>query len=138
MAIKEKTKKSGVSSFFDISNIILKKLPRPTDEEIDKHSGPWMLNMQYSCSEALVGLAHELSKIKLSNREYFDFCYYGIPKMNVFIRYTATKAKKDQEIKWISEHFGCNIEHAKQYMKLLPEEEKSLIFEGFLNRGIKK
>ena len=128
----------AVKSFFDISNIILKKLPIPSDEEIDKHSGPWMLNMQYSCHEQLVSLAHELSKLKLSNKEYFDFCYYGIPKMNVFIRYTATKAKKDQEIKWISEYFGVSIEHAKQYMQLLPEEEKNNIYEGFINRGIKK
>jgi hypothetical protein len=125
-----------ITSFFGITDCILKKTPIPTDAEINKHCSVWMINMQMSCCEQLTQLAHELSKVKLTNKDYFDFCYYGIPKMNVFIKYTAQKAKKDQEVKWIAEHFGCNIEHAKQYMQLLQEKEKEEIFEGFTNRGI--
>lgn len=127
-----------ITNFFGITDCVLKKSNIPTDEEIQKHCSQWMINMQMSCSESLTQLAHELSKLKLTNKEYFDFCYYGIPKMNIFIKYTAKKAKQDQEIKWISEYFSVSLEQAKQYNKLLPEDEKQQIFEYFNNRGIKK
>lgn len=130
--------KKNVKSFFDIMDIILKKHDYPDEEEVKKYCSIWLLNMQMSCSESLTQLAHELSKLKLTNKEYFDFCYYGIPKMNIFIKYTAKKAKQDQEIKWISEYFSVSLEQAKQYIKLLPEDEKQQIFEYFNNRGIKK
>lgn len=127
-----------ITNFFGITDCILKKTNIPSDEEIQKHCSQWMINMQISCCEPLTQLAHELSKLKLTNKEYFDFCYHGIPKMNIFIKYNATKAKKDQEVKWVSEYFGCNIENAKQYMQLLSEDEKKDIFEYYTNRGMKK
>lgn len=127
-----------ILNFFGITDCILKKTNYPSDEEIQKHCSQWMVNMQMSCSEPLTQLAHELSKLKLTNKEYFDFCYYGIPKMNIFIKYNAKKAKQDQEIKWISEYFSVSLEQAKQYIKLLPEDEKQQIFEFYTNRGMKK
>ena len=127
-----------ITSFFGITDCFLKKTNYPTNEEIQKHCSQWMINMQLSCCEPLTQLAHELSKLKISNKDYFDFCYYGIPKMNTFIKYNASKAKSDQEIKWISEHFSCNIEHAKQYIQLLPEQEKEDILDLYRSRGKNK
>ncbi len=127
-----------ITNFFGITNCFLKKEPYPNDETIEKNTVQWMCNNQISCFEPLTQLAHELSKVKITNKEYFDFCYFGIPKITSFIKYNAVKSKKDQEIKWISEYFSISLEQAKQYFLLLPEEEKVKIFEFFTNRGIKK
>ena len=87
---------------------------------------------------SLEGIKHELSKIKISNKDYFDVCYYGIPKMNTFIKYNAQKAKLDQEVKWIAEYYHVSVEQAKQYMKLLKEEEKEQIYDAYRHTGVKR
>lgn len=127
-----------VKSFFDIANIITKKLPRPSDEDIQKYCVIWMLNNYFSCSEHFAPLVAELSTLKLSNLEYFDILYYGIPKTNIFIRYAAQKAKADKLFKDISTHYGVSLEVAKQYAKLMSKEELDQIEEVYEEKGLKK
>lgn len=127
-----------VKSFFDIANVILKKLPRPADEVINKHTIQWMLNNYFSCSEHFAPLVAELATLKLSNLEYFDILYYGIPKTNIFIRYAAQKAKADKLFKDISTHYGVSIEIAKQYAKLMSKEELAQIEDIYEEKGLKK
>jgi hypothetical protein len=118
--------------------IILDKKPRPTDEEIEKHTNIWMLNLYFSCDKQLSELAHQLSKMKLSNKEYFDLCYYGIPKMKSFIQYNAKKVVKEENVKMIMEYYGYNYHNAKQASEIISDNEMKEIVSFFKDRGIKK
>lgn len=132
------TSPTGIKSFFDIANILLKKLPYPSDEDIQKHCNQWMLCSYFSCDEQLAPLAAELARYKMSNKEYFDVIYYGIPKTSKFIRYAAQKMKADITIKNLTRHYECSVEIAKQYMALISEQELEKINEMYEQKGIKK
>ena len=128
----------AVKSFFDIMNVIMKKQPIPSDEDIQKHCNQWMLNMYMSCDMTLAPLAAELAKYNITNKQYFDLLYNAIPKNNKFIKWEASKAKKEQDIKYIMEYFGCSYQIAKQYNGIMDDAEIKTIREGFENRGMRK
>lgn len=127
-----------IKNFFGIIDCVLKKGPYPEDEVIQKQTVQWMCNNMLSCDEQLAPLAATLSSLKMSNKEYFDILYFGIPKTNKFIRYAAQKAKADQLNKDVSIHFGVSLEMAKRYIKLLPASEIKYITELYEEKGLKK
>lgn len=127
-----------IKSFFDIANIITKKLPYPSEEDIQKFTVQWMLNNYFSCSQQLAPLAAQLSSLKLSNKEYFDMLYYGVPKINTFIKYSAQKAKADTQIKNLCTYYMISPEIAKQYLPLLSAAELARIDELYEEKPMKK
>jgi hypothetical protein len=136
--MKEKVPKEQkkISSFFDLINIILEKKPYPSDEDIKKHCNPYMLNLTFSNDQQLAGIAHEMSKYRISNKMYFDCMYHGIPKCKKFIKFNSTKAKKEQDIVYMMEHFGVSLSIAKDYIKLIDETELQEIRDFYEKRGV--
>lgn len=137
MAVKTKEEKNP-SSFFDIMNICLKKLSIPSDDLIQKHCNQWMLCNYLSCCQEFAPLAAELSTLKLTNKEFFDILYYGLPKTNMFIKYNATKAKADARVKNVCNHYGVSPEISKQYIKIMCEDELIKIDDLYAEKGLRK
>lgn len=127
-----------VKSFFDIVNVILEKKPYPSDEDIQKHCNQYMINSMLSCDVQLADIAHEMSKIKVTNKMYFDCLYNGIPKCKKFIKWNATKAKKEQDIQYLIEYFGVSQTIAKSYVQLIEESELQEIRDFYEKVGIIK
>ena len=125
-----------VKSFFDVANIILEK--KQGDYIPDKNCNQFMLNSYFSCDQSFVGIAHEMSKLKISDKAYFDCLYYGLPKIKKFIKWNATKAKKEQHIQYIMEYFKCSHETAKDYLILIDDKELKYIISYYEDRGLKK
>lgn len=135
---KEPKEAKPIGSFFDMVSVILEKKPKPTDEEIKKHCNQYMINMMLSCDAQLAGIAHEMSKLNINNNMYFDCLYNGIPKCKKYIKWNATKAKKEQDILYLMEHFSCTQSLAKQYVKLIEKDEMDEIRDYFTKRGVLK
>lgn len=127
-----------VKSFFDIVNIIFQKKSIPSEEDINKHCNQYMINQLLSCDSQLVSLAFEMSKLKISNKEYFNCLYYGLPNTKKFIKYNASKVKEDEDIIYIMQHFNCTKEVAKDYIKLIDKNELKEIINFYTKRGIIK
>jgi hypothetical protein len=138
MAVEKKAKAVEIKSFFDIVKVILTKAPYPTDDEINKHTNQYMINMMFSCDEQLAGTAHQMSKARITDRMYFDCLYHGLPKTNKFIKWNAAKAKKEQDVQYLMEYFGCSQLLAKQSEQLIDKSEMDYIRDFFTKRGIVK
>jgi hypothetical protein len=135
--MKEQTP-SPVKSFFDIVTIILEKKAYPSDEDIQKHCNQYMCNQMLSCDVQLAEIAHEMGKLKITNKMYFDCLYNGIPKVKKYIKWNATKAKKEQHILYLMEWFRCSQTTAKSYVQLIEKSEMDTIVEYFEKRGVVK
>jgi cytochrome c553 len=69
----------------------------------------------------------------------FDCYYFGVPQSKgKFIKYLATKVKAEQDIKYLTDYYQCTQQTAKEYLKLISEEDMKQIREYFENRGVKK
>lgn len=135
---KEKAPPKGISSFFDIVDILLKKKPIPSDEDIQKHCNQYMVVTYLSCEAQFAEIAHEMAKLKITNKMFFMCLYEGLPKCNKFIKWNASKTKKEQHIVHLMEYFGCSQITAKQYLQLISKEELEKINDIYENQGIKK
>lgn len=120
---------------FDFLNIFFEKKAIPSREEIDKDCNQYILNKTFSCDQNLVSLAHEMSKIKVTNKMYFDCMYYGLPRMKKFIKYNAGKAEKIQNIQYLMEYYGCSEQVAKEYSFLISDDEMKQIKDAYEKRG---
>jgi len=138
MALKEPNPTKPIGSFFDMVNVIFEKKAIPTEEEIKKHCNPYMINMMLSCDAQFTGIAHEMSKLKISNKMYFDCLYNGLPKIKKYIKWNAKKAAKEQDILYLMEYYGCSQTTAKTHEKLIDKGEMDSIRDSFTKRGILK
>ena len=127
---------SKPKSFFDIVSILLEKKPYPSDEDIQKHCNQYMINSMLSCDSQLTEIAHEMSKLKISNKMYFDCLYHGLPKVKKYIKWNASKSKKEQNILYIMEWFRCSHSNAKLYVDLIEKNEMQSIIDYHEKRGI--
>lgn len=122
---------------FDFLNVFFEKKTIPTPEEIHKDCNQYIINMTLSCDKLFAGIAHEMSKLKISNKMYFDCLYHGLPKGKRFIKYNASKAKKDQDISYLMDYYNCSQQVAKEYSHLIDESEMKQIREFYEKRGLK-
>lgn len=128
-------KQTPVKSFFDIVNILLEKKPYPCDDDIKKYCNQYMVNSMLSCDPQFAEIAHKMAQLKITNKMYFDCLYHGLPKCKKFIKWNATKAKKEQDIQYLMEYYGISQTKAKSYVQLIQKEELQFIRESFENRG---
>lgn len=126
-----------IKNFFDIFNCITSK-QRPTDEEIDSFTNQWMINLLMSSDLSLAPLAFEMSKMKVTNRQYYEVLDRFIPKCKKYIRWNATKAKKEEETLILMQHFGCCLQNARQHAIIMDEAELKGIISSYrdLERGL--
>lgn len=122
---------------FDFLNIFFEKKKYPSNEEIEKDLNQYILNMTFSCDQQLATLAHELTKLKLTNKMYFDLLYYSMPKCKKFIKYNASKPKKLQDIQYLMEYYKCSQQTAKEYHDIISEDDMKLIRDVYEKRGLK-
>lgn len=128
----------AITKPFDFLNVVFEKKTYPSEEEIDKFCNQWLLNATFSCDASLVELAHEMSKLRISNKEYFDCLYFGLPNKKRYIQYNAKKSKTEENIKYIMDYYGCSQQTAKDYAVLIDEEEMKKIKDFFEKRGKSK
>lgn len=140
MEIKKKNIKAPVpiTKFFDLLNVFFEKKDIPTDEEIQKHCNQFMLNLTLSCDPQMAEIAHEMCKIKISNKEYFDCLYYGLPKGKRYIPYNAQKAKKEEDVQYIAKYYKCNNDVARTYRNLIDDAEAKRITELYTKQGVRR
>lgn len=98
----------------------------------------WMVNKVFSCHSEYYVLATEMSK-QMSDREHFDFYYYLLPKNpKLYIPYLCKKEKTEKDIQYLMEYYQINQTTAKQYLKLISDEDMKTVRGYFENRGLKK
>jgi hypothetical protein len=123
---------------FDFLNIFFEKKKHPTIDEINKDCNQYILNMTLSCEKGFTVLAHELTKIKISNKMYYDFLYEALPKGKRYIQYNAGKAKKDQDVSYLMTYFGTSQQTAKEYSDIISDSEMKEIRDYYEKRGTNK
>jgi hypothetical protein len=128
-------KPTPIKDFFGIVNVILEKKPYPTDEDIKKHCNQYMVGTMLSCDIQFTGIAHKMAQMKISNKMYFDCLYHGLTKCKRFIKWNATKAKKEQDIQYLMEYYGISQSNAKTYEQLIDKDELTFIRDYFEKRG---
>ena len=126
-----------ITSFFDIVNIILEKKPIPSIEDINKHCNQYMICQMLSNDIQFTGIAMEMSKLKISNKMFFDCLYNGIPKCKKYIQWNCSKQKKETDIMYLMEYYSCSQTTAKQYISIIDEKELTYIRDYFIKRGTK-
>lgn len=112
-----------------------KKIEGIYEETFNKEYSQFMVNRVFSCDQQLLFLANELNKQGFTNKMHHDFLYHVIPKGKRWIKYSAKKAKVEKELEYIMKYFGCNIQIAKSYYKLLSKDELKEIKDFFEKRG---
>lgn len=123
-----------VKSFFDIVNAILEK-KQVSREDIQAQCNQYMVGSMLSCDASFAEIAHELAKLKLTNKMYYDCLYHGLPKIKKFIKWNASKAKKEQNIMYLMDYFKCSQNTAKEYESLIEPKELEQIVEHYKTRG---
>lgn len=141
MAKAKAKKESGpkkVGLFDFLKRLVNKKsLPETQEgEELDGFS-PFMINRFMSCEMNFVQLSNAMNTNGLTKEMVFDFYDHTIPKNNTFIKYNAKKEKAEKHLKYVMDWYTCNIQTAKQYMRLISEDEMQEIIDFFEKRGRK-
>lgn len=128
-----------MSDLFSYLKRLTKKEPiDESQEQFQKDYSPYMVNRFLSCERNFLPIVKEMNRDHVTKEMHFDFCDTVIPKSNKFLKYNLKKEKHEKEIKYIAEFFGEAIQTAKQYHKLISEEEMKRITDFFEKRGIKK
>jgi hypothetical protein len=107
---------------FEFNNAIANKIyPESTE-----HYDPWLTNLAFSQRDDTIFFSNELNKYYfLSNKEQFDFYYYGLPKKKYFAKWA--KKVKSENTKLIMEYFDVSYKVAKQYEQILRPEDLAKI-----------
>lgn len=122
-------------NIFNTMGYVFNKTYEPTPESIDKIQ-PYLLNQWLSNNISSVKVAHFLNSAnKLPKNIQFDFAYRATPKMY------PPKFPKKSQISEVDENdynilmykYKCNIDTAKTYKKMLPEDEMQKLRNQFKN-----
>ena len=110
-------KPSKPSPFSYTDNIAKKKYPT----DLSGYS-PFLFNLQLSQREDLVIYANEMNKFhNLPEHAQFDFYFHALPKKNLFAKWS--KASKSKNWEYISEYFECSMRVAKEYDRVLNNDQ---------------
>jgi len=127
-----------MATLFDyIKRLTAKKPIDETQDEFEKGYSPYMINRFFACDKKLLMLAKEMNRNGISKQMHFDFMDTIVPKSNKFIKYNLKKEKELKEIVYIANFFEVNIQHAKEYSKLISKEHMKEIKNFFEKRGLK-
>jgi len=127
-----------VAKLFDYLKRLTNKTPiDESQEEFEKGYSQYMINRFFSCDKNLVILAKEMNRSGITNQMHFDFMDVAIPKSKKFIKYNLKKAKKDQDLQYLCEFYKINMDRAREYMRLISEDEMKEVRAFFEKRGKK-
>lgn len=82
---------------------------------------PFLFNLSLSQRQDLVIFANEMNRYhNLPERAQFDFYYHALAKKSLFSKWS--KASKSVNWEYIAEYFGVSLKVAKQYARVLTDE----------------
>lgn len=92
------------------------------DELMDKDYNAWIVNLAFSNHPDTIGLSNEINqRPDMPNRAQYEVYLYGLRKKK---RYGWIKNEgEEKHLDVISKTYSCNKTVAKQYLKLLNEEQ---------------
>jgi len=86
----------------------------------------FLTNLGFSQRQETVLYANELNKYSnLTDKAQFDFYYHSLPKRNYFAKWA--KHMKNENTQMIMEYFKVSYKVAKQYEKILQDEQLNQI-----------
>ena len=125
---EEKIEDNKVNPFIFLKGISSKVVP----EDLNGFN-KYLTNLAFSQRSDTILFANEVNKnTELSDEMCFDFYFYGLPKNNYWSKWA--KNYKSEYIDSIKSYFDVSTLIAKQYEKLLKEDDKKKIFNWFEKR----
>lgn len=76
---------------------------------------------------------NKYSQAKLTDQQNYDFLYYAIPKKKRYGKWIKSDQLPNLEV--ICKFFDCSIEKAKEYMKILTDDQIQEIITKMENGG---
>ena len=94
------------------------------DERLsDKEYNKYIVNMAFSYYPDTIFFANELNKYPdMSNKQHYDFLYFGIPKRNRWSKWLKSLEKKDI-IAELAFHYNVSYNEMIKIMKIVKTEE---------------
>lgn len=93
----------------------------------------FLTNLGFSQRKDTVLYANEMNKYSdLEDKAQFDFYYHSLPKKNYFAKWA--KKVKTEDTEMIMEYFKVSYKVAKQYEKILKEDQLQQIKKWFETR----
>lgn len=93
----------------------------------------FLTNLGFSQRQDAVIFANEMNKYaELNIKEQFDFYFYSLPKKNYFAKWA--KKLKTEDTQMIMEYFNVSYKVAKQYEKILKQEQLEQIKKWYETR----
>ena len=128
-----------MADLFGYINHLVKKTPLVEPPEVfEKDFSPFIINRFMSCERGFALVANLVNRNGFTKQMVRDLYFHGLPKSNKFIKYNAKKEKAEKTLKYIMDHFGVNLQTAKDYSVLLSEKEIQEIIDFNEKRGSKK
>lgn len=120
--------KKGIPQLFDwLNSIMSEKNEMIRDQEypadqMEKAYVPFPINRGVSMGMDTILLANEMNRLwSLPNEAQYRFYLHKIRKMKR--RNSWQKAEKNDDLNLIARRYGCNLNVARQYLKLLTEDD---------------
>jgi len=127
-----------MAKLFDyLKRLTNKELLEESQEQFEKDYSPYMVNRFFSCDKRLLMVAKEMNRSGITKQMHFDFLDTVVPKKRKFLKYNLKKAKLDKERQYISEFYQVNAQRAKEYYRLMSEDDMQEIINFFEKRGKK-
>lgn len=105
---------------FDYINSINNKTYSPPSND-DKDYSQYMVERFFMHFPDTIYLANEINGRDLSKKMHYDFFYHIIPKRKRFTQWY--KEGNNASLKTVMEYYECNEEKAKDYIKVLEDND---------------
>lgn len=108
------------------------------NQESEKEYAPYIVNKSFGNIIDTILYANEMNlRSELSNRQQYDFYYFGIPKAKRFAKWI--KKENTEDIEAVKEYYSVSDRVAKQYLLVLSNNDllniKRKLFKGSVGKG---
>ena len=110
----------------DLLKAINEKTDSPMDSypDAEKHYLPFMVNRALSFSPDTLLYANEMNcQYMLDNRMQFDYLYHSVRRRKRWDKWIKKNEVEQERLKVIMEHYKVSSRKAKDYLRLLTEEQ---------------
>lgn len=133
---EENQKKPGMTLFEHLHEITVRKSDLDfTDDNVNKNYSQYAINRWMSMIDVYIPIVNELNRyVAMDNQTHYRFYKSVIPKRNQKQYFPYIKKVKDltfEEQKYIAHYFEIGTREAKEYIKILSEEQIHEILETY-------
>jgi hypothetical protein len=110
----------------DLLKAINEKTDSPMDSypDAEKHYLPFMVNRALSFSPDTLLYANEMNcQYMLDNRMQFDYLYHSVRRRKRWDKWIKKNEVEQERLKVIMEHYKVSSRKAKDYLRLMTEEQ---------------